>query len=196
MSEFANTFYGRYGDWDMDIGVRIKHLREDKGLSLRKLANLSEISPSLMSQIENGKSDPSLTTLRKIAQALDLPVFQLLLEEINKHSRLVRIIDRRKVVFPKIGLEWEIIHSDGAKKMGVMNGTLEPGGSTSEEAMAHVGEECVIITEGEMDVQINGQLYKLKTSDSLYFDSSVPHRLVNNSKHSCHFLSIITPPRF
>lgn len=65
--------------------------------------------------------------------------------------------------------------------MGVMNGKLLPGGVTSEEPMAHVGEECVIITEGEMDVEINAHLFKLKASDSLYFDNSTLDRLVNNS---------------
>lgn len=64
--------------------------------------------------------------------------------------------------------------------MGVMNGKLLQGGVTSEEPMAHVGEECVIITEGEMDVEINAHLFKLKASDSLYFDNSTLHRLVNN----------------
>lgn len=180
----------------MEIGKRIKQLRKEKKLTVRKLANLSGISPSLVSQIENSKSEASITTLRKIANALDLPVFYLLLEEINKHSRLVRKIDRRKVIFQNTGLEWEIIHSDTAKKMGVMNGTLNPSGATSEELMAHVGEECIIVFEGEMDVEITNHCFKLMPSDSLYFDSSAPHRLVNNSKRTCKFLSIITPPRF
>ena len=180
----------------MDVAERIRTLRKRKDLSLRKVADACGISASLLSQIETGRVDPSLNTLRKIAQALDVPLFQLVLEEQGKASGLVRKRQRRMVVFPMSGLQYEIIHSDLQKKMGIHIGTLAPGGMTSEELLAHPGEECLIVLAGRMKVEMRGEAIELGPKDSLYFDSSIPHRLCNERKTNCIFYLIITPPKF
>jgi transcriptional regulator with XRE-family HTH domain len=171
-------------------------LREQKGLSLRKVAGMSAISASLLSQIETGRVDPSLSTLRKIALALDVPLFHLVLETPAETSGFVKKSQRRLVVFPKDGLQYEIIHSDQQKKMGIHIGTLEPGGRTSEEPLVHSGEECLVVLAGRMKIQIGADIIELKADDSLYFDSSIPHRLYNEGKSRCIFYLIITPPKF
>jgi transcriptional regulator with XRE-family HTH domain len=180
----------------MDVGSRIRLLRGEKGLSLRKVATLSGMSPSLLSQIETGKVNPSLSTLRKIAQALDVPVFYLVLDASYQTSGVVKKAQRRLVVFPKGGLQYEIIHSNLQKKMGIHIGTLKPGGMTSEEQLSHQGEECVIILDGQMNVEIRETATLLEAEDSIYFDSSIPHRLCNNGDKDCLFYLIITPPKF
>ncbi len=180
----------------MDVGARIRLLRGEKGLSLRKAATLSGMSASLLSQIETGKVNPSLATLRKIAQSLDVPVFYLVIDASYQTSGVVKKAQRRLVSFPKGGLQYEIIHSNLQKKMGIHVGTLKPGGMTSEEQLTHQGEECVIILEGQMQVEIRDTTTFLETEDSIYFDSSLPHRLYNNGKRDCVFYLIITPPKF
>ncbi len=181
----------------MNVAERIRTLRKQKDLSLRKVAATCNISASLLSQIETGRVDPSLNTLRKIAQALDVPLFQLVLEEQQGGmSGLVKKQQRRMVVFPLSGLQYEIIHSDLQKKMGIHIGTLNPGGMTSEEPLAHPGEECLIILGGRMKVEMRGEAIELGPKDSLYFDSSIPHRLYNERKTDCTFYLIITPPKF
>ena len=180
----------------MNIGERIRGLREQSGLSLRKLAESAKVSSSLISQIELAKVDPSLSTLRKIASALNVPLFFLVLENDRETTRLVRVKDRRKVVFPQSGLEYEIIHSDLRKKMGVHIGILQPGGATSDERMIHEGEECLIILEGSLKIELGEEDIRLEADDSLYFDSSIPHRLVNQGDRGCRFYLIITPPKF
>ncbi len=180
----------------MNVAKRIRTLRNQKDLSLRKVADACGISASLLSQIETGRVDPSLNTLRKIAQALDVPLFQLVLEELGRASGLVKKKQRRMVVFPMSGLQYEIIHSDLQKKMGIHIGTLTPGGMTSEEPLAHPGEECLIVLTGRMKVEMRGEAVELGPQDSLYFDSSIPHRLCNEKKTDCIFYLIITPPKF
>lgn len=180
----------------MNVGERIRELRQQKGLSLRKLAGMSGVSPSLLSQVETCKVDPSLSTLRKIASALDVALFYFVLEHPSDVSRLVKKSQRRMVVFPKAGLQYEIIHSDLQKKMGIHIGTLRPGGATSDEPLAHGGEECLVVLEGTMEVEIGEETIRLGTGDSLYFDSSVPHRLHNERDQECRFYLIITPPKF
>ena len=180
----------------MNVGERIRELREQKGFSLRKVADMAQVSASLMSQIETAKVDPSLSTLRKIAVALDMPLFYFVLENHNRPTVMVKRGERRKVVFPNAGLEYEIIHSDLLKKMGIMIGTLARGGATSEELMDHPGEECLVILEGVMRVQVGEESIQLEAGDSFYFDSSIPHRLYNEQKQECKFYLIITPPKF
>ena len=180
----------------MNVAGRIRTLRKQKDLSLRKVAAACNISASLLSQIETGRVDPSLNTLRKIAQTLDVPLFQLVLEEQSGPSGLVKEKQRRMVVFPLSGLQYEIIHSNLQKKMGIHVGTLKPGGMTSEEPLAHPGEECLIVLGGRMKVEMRGEAIELGPQDSLYFDSSIPHRLYNERKTDCTFYLIITPPKF
>jgi transcriptional regulator with XRE-family HTH domain len=180
----------------MGISDRIRQQREAKGWSLRTLAKLSAISPSLVSQIETGKIDPSLSTLRKIALALDVPLFYFVLEDPYQISRIVRMNQRRTVRFPGSGLSYEIIHSDSQKKMGIQIGTLDKGGVTSDEPMAHQGEECLVVLEGRMTVEVGEDKMLLESGDSLYFDSSIPHRLINKNDQHCKFYLIITPPKF
>jgi transcriptional regulator with XRE-family HTH domain len=180
----------------MAVAQRIRELREEKGLSVRGLAASAGISPSMLSQIETEKADPSLSTLRKLALALDVPLFYLALEEVSPPARLVKEADRRRVVFPKAGLEYAIVHSDFQKKMGIMLGTLAPGGATSDAPLGHAGEECLVMASGRMMVLLGQETMELERGDSLYFDSSVPHRLFNGGKEPCTFYLIITPPKF
>ena len=180
----------------MKVGDRIRVIREEKGLSLRKVAALCDASASLLSQIETSRVDPSLSTLRKIARALDVPVFYLVLDRSVETAGLVKRAQRRTVAFPKGGLEYEIIYSDLRKKMGIHIGTLKAGGMTSEEPLGHDGEECIVILKGKMKVQAGTDLISLEVGDSFYFDSSIPHRLFNERSSECKFYLIITPPKF
>ena len=178
------------------VGERIRDARENKGISVRKLAAMVEVSASLISQIETGKVDPSLSTLRKIAIALDVALFSLVLTNGSAPTRVIRNRERRLVLFPKAGLSYDIIHSDPNKKMGVMIGTLSPKGATSETMLNHPGEECLVVLGGAMTVELADEVIELQEGDSLYFDSTIPHLLRNDAKRPCRFYLIITPPKF
>ena len=154
------------------------------------------VSASLVSQIENNRVDPSLSTLRKIALTMGVPVFALIAESVPGEVSLVPRAKRRRVSFPQGGPEYEIIHSELTKKMGIMIGTLPPGGMTSEEPLSHDGEECLVMLKGCVRVEFQNSLRELKEGDSLYFDSSAPHRLVNPGHKPCRYYLIITPPKF
>ena len=178
------------------LGRRIRDLRLSRNFSLKQLAAGAGVSASLVSQIENGRVDPSLSTLRKIALTMGVPVFALIAESAPDEASFVPRAKRRRVSFPQGGPEYEIIHSDFAKKMAVMIGTLQPGGVTSEEPIPHDGEECLVILKGCVHVEFQTGRRELKEGDSLYFDSSAPHRLVNPGRTACRYYLIITPPKF
>jgi transcriptional regulator with XRE-family HTH domain len=125
----------------VNLGRRIRDLRLSRDFSLKQLAAGAGVSASLVSQIENNRVDPSLSTLRKIALTMGVPVFALIAESVPGEVSLVPRAKRRRVSFPQGGPEYEIIHSELTKKMGIMIGTLPPGGMTSEEPLSHDGEE-------------------------------------------------------
>ena len=180
----------------MSVGKRIKEHRLQRNLSLRKLAEKANLSPSMISQIESGKVDPSLSALRNIALCLDVPLFYLVLEDQTPSPQKVTLGQGRLVVFSGDGLEYEIIHSDQTKRMGIHIGTLQQGGKTSEGLLPHEGEECLIILSGTMEVVYEHEIIRLVEGESLYFDSSVPHRLQNSEPEDCRFYLIISPPKF
>jgi transcriptional regulator with XRE-family HTH domain len=179
-----------------NLGRRIRDLRLSRNFSLKQLAAGAGVSASLVSQIENGRVDPSLSTLRKIALTMGVPVFALIAESAPDEASFVPRAKRRRVSFPQGGPEYEIIHSELTKKMAVMIGTLQPGGVTSEEPIPHDGEECLVILKGCVHVEFQTGRRELKEGDSLYFDSSAPHRLVNPGRTACRYYLIITPPKF
>jgi transcriptional regulator with XRE-family HTH domain len=180
----------------MGIGDRIREIREAKKLSTRSLAEKTEVSASLISQIESGKVDPSLSTLRKIAVALDVALFSLVLVDDSEPTNVVKKHERRSIVWPNAGLDYEIIHSDQSKKIALMIGTLAPGGATSESLLNHPGEECLLVQKGVLTVCVGSESLDLEEGDSLYFDSTIPHRLRNIRDEECKFYLIITPPKF
>lgn len=80
---------------DINIGEKIAEFRKAKNLSIRELANLSQVTPSLLSQIERGLSNPSINSLKLISKALDIPIFHFFLEPVNTKNLIVRA-DKRK----------------------------------------------------------------------------------------------------
>ena len=114
-------------DRRVNLGRRIRELRLGRSFSLKQLAAGAGVSASLVSQIENNRVDPSLSTLRKIALTMGVPVFALIAESVPDEASLVPRAKRRRVSFPQGGPEYEIIHSELSKKMAVMIGTLRPG---------------------------------------------------------------------
>jgi transcriptional regulator with XRE-family HTH domain len=173
----------------LNIGEKIRKMRESKDFSMRKVAEMAGISASLVSQIETGKVDPSLNTLRKLSFALDTPLFYFVIDEESSNQSVVKLPDRREVIFPDAGLTYQIIHSNPQKKMGIHIGTLAPGGGTSKDLLFHEGEECIVIIDGQMEVNIEKKLINLTEGDSIYFDSSAPHRLFKSWFQRLPFLA-------
>ena len=71
---------------DINIGEKIAQNRKNKGLSIRDLAKLAEVTPSLLSQIERGLANPSVNSLKSIANALNVPLFTFFTSEVIKED--------------------------------------------------------------------------------------------------------------
>jgi transcriptional regulator with XRE-family HTH domain len=179
-----------------ELGTRIRALREDQGLSLRVVAESAGVSESFLSQVERGVANPSVASLRRIAEALGGSVASLF-EGPSVGGRLVRTRDRRRLVHPHRQWEDMLLSPPGSRRLQVILSTIEPEGGSGDEPYSHDSdEECVIILKGRLRFWVGEEVYELVEGDSLSFESRLPHRNVNPGPAKAEVLWIITPPSY
>ncbi|WP_227764866.1 helix-turn-helix domain-containing protein [Zhaonella formicivorans] len=177
------------------LGEKIRRKRIEKNMSLKELAEKIELTASFLSQVERELAEPSITSLRKIAEALDVPIFYFLLDD-EDHSPVVRKSQRKVLRFPQSHLTYELLSPDLNRQMEVLIARLDPGASSGDEASSHPGEECILVLEGKMEIKVGEETYYLEEGDSIYYFASIPHSLRNCGDGQLVFLSAITPPQF
>ena len=180
----------------MDIGKKIKKFREDKTLNIKQLAELVECTPSLISQLERGKADPSISMLKRIAEALNVNIVDFFMKRANsedvvmhKESRVVIQLNRWDAKIQSL------VRSTSNKKMQPFYTVIKPGGG-SHGMYSHEGEEFGYIVQGEMDLILSDKMYKIHKDESFYFSSTIPHDWGNTGKEDVIVIWVITPPTF
>ncbi|RIK17776.1 MAG: XRE family transcriptional regulator [Acidobacteria bacterium] len=179
----------------MALGARIRAARERSGLSLREFAGRAELSPGFVSQLERDLVDPSLESLRRIATVLGVPMFDLFADAGGQGPAVVRRGGRVRVTSPKGGISYARL-SAGTGRIEVLEGLLDPHGSSSPTPWTHPSEECVTVISGRVRAEINGEDFILSEGDSCSFDSRLPHRYINDGDAPARFILAITPPSY
>jgi transcriptional regulator with XRE-family HTH domain len=175
------------------LGARIRAARMQRGLSLGDLASAAQVSRSLVSQIERGIATPSIETLRRLASAMSVPVFSLFLDDRGDRS-IVRASERRVVHYPGSAVTREILSPHLRGRMAVLWVTFPPGEQSSLQPVRHVGEECVVIVAGTLEVLIADRSIRLEKGDSMTFDSQAPHIFRNPTDAPVEAFVAISPP--
>jgi len=174
-------------------GRRFRRLRQRRGLSLAEVARSTGVSVGFLSALERGQMSASIGTLRRIARYYRTNILSFF-EPAKENSRLVRP-DERKVLETTKGVRMELL-AWGNTAMEPHLFRVKPGGS-SGESYTHEGEEFLHILRGEFEIWLNhDEHYLLEPGDSLYFQSSTPHRWKNPGKSESWLLWINTPPTF
>jgi transcriptional regulator with XRE-family HTH domain len=177
---------------DEAFGSRIRAARSQRGLSAAELASAAGVSKSLVSQIERGIAAPSIDTVRRLASALQVPVFSLFMEEPDS-GMVVRRAERRVVRYPGTRATREVLSPTLGGRMVLLWVTF-PAGEDGREPVRHVGEESVVVIRGTLEVQLGDQRVVLDTGDSMTFDSEAPHAFRNPSTDVTEILTVISPP--
>jgi transcriptional regulator with XRE-family HTH domain len=177
------------------IGQRIRDLRVSRGITLTALAEASHLSTGLISQVERGLSDPSLETLRKVSSVLDVPLFSLFQDDSDEQVAVVRCGQRMLVQSPNHDITYSRI-SAGSGQLEVLQGRLKPHSASSEQPWAHPSEECLVVLDGVLIVEVSDEDYELRAGDSCYFDSNRPHRYRNDFDEPVEFIISVTPPSY
>jgi DNA-binding transcriptional MerR regulator/mannose-6-phosphate isomerase-like protein (cupin superfamily) len=174
------------------IGARLRQLRSAKGASLASVADAAGISIGFLSALERSQMSASVGTLRKLAKYYKTNILNFYdTAEANNHLVRPRA---RKVLEAGAGVRMELL-AWGNKVMEPHLFRIAPGAG-SGESYTHVGEEFLFVLKGELQISLSGDEYRLKSGDSFYFESAIPHKWTNPGRTETRLLWINTPPTF
>jgi len=177
------------------MGTKIREKRKELGFSLQTLAQKTDLTVGFLSQIERDIAEPSITSLRKIAKALNVVVFYFLMGT-DEVKPVVKKNERQELVFPNSHITYQLLTPDLNRQMEMFIGELEPGAKTCDEPLSHPGEEVILVLEGTMWIVVGEEEYTLEEGDTIYYFATVPHQIINTGITKLRFLSTITPPLF
>jgi transcriptional regulator with XRE-family HTH domain len=173
-------------------GARIRERRRECRLSLQDLASRTELTPSFISLIERDLNSPSLESLRRIAEALEVPLFYF--TETNGENPVVRRSQRIQITFPPGHLTCELLVPDLRHRMEMFIAHAHPSAGNIARAPKHDSEECIYVMEGSLRVRLHDTDYLLNSGDSIYFHGSSLQEICAQGRRRATFLSVITPP--
>ena len=163
----------------VNVGDRLRELREARSISMRGLATKSGLSANALSMIERGRTSPSVSTLYKLADALGVPITEFFAPPSEKQDvLLIRAEERTRIPFAR-GV-WEGL--GGEKFSGRVEPfvlTLESGASSGQHMMVHTGHEFVFCLRGQLEYLVEKHVYELQAGDSLLFAARLSHRWRN-----------------
>jgi transcriptional regulator with XRE-family HTH domain len=178
------------GNAEPNVGLRLRELREHQGLSLRALAERCGLSINAISQIERRENSPTVSTLHRLASALNVPITDFFQEQA-----------RQTIVYVKrdLGLRSQshevVMESLG---IGLNNQQLEPfrmvispGAGNVEDPVFHSGEEFIHCLEGQLEYLVGEKMFSLEQGDSLLFDANQLHGYRNSTTSTAVILLII-----
>lgn len=177
------------------MGLRIRKLRHQRGMSVNELAARAGVSSGIISQIERGKANPSLKTLERIRAALDVSL-STILESVVHTDSASDLFVRRATERPrfKVGphpLLKEHLSPAGAKDLQFMIITFPPQ-SASEDVVIGLGEKAGLVLSGQIRLLVDDKEAVLFEGDSFQFESDVPHKVINESLDEAKVLWIMS----
>ena len=184
----------------MKVCENIKAIREDQGLSLQELAGRTGYSTAVLSQIENHLVSPSLGTMVHLAKALHVSIGRFFNREETEPFTIIRQDERQTVsrFASKEGVNYGYTYESlgvGKKdrQMEPFFLTLEPATLPSDASSSHEGEEFIYVLEGSIDVTLWDHTDVLSAGDSIYYESSIPHRVQCHGESPAKILAVIHP---
>ncbi len=183
------------GPRDHELGATIRALRLKRKMTIAQLSEQIGVTASLISQVERDISSPSITTLKRVAHALDVPIGHFF-HSAGETGQVVRADSRKQIKLPQSSITYELLTPDVQGVLEVIWVEIEPGGETSDQPLSHRGTECTVVVEGEVCLTLGDQTHILRKGDSIYHAGSIPHRTVNLGATKAITISAITPPVF
>jgi len=175
----------------IDVGARLRQLRMERGKSMRSLARASGLSTNALSMIERGRTSPSVSTLYKLAEALEVPITAFFRLEPPKQDVVFRLAGSRKRV-PIPNGQWMGLGGEAfTGRMEPFMLILEPGASSGPFGMLHSGSEFVLCMSGQIEYEVEGQRFSLESGDSLIFAAQHRHRWKNSGQDTAQAVIVL-----
>jgi len=178
---------------DVDVGRRLRELRNERGYSIRLLAENSGLNFNTLSLIENGRTSPSVSTLQQLALALDIPMATFFETGVSEK----KIIYQKAGQHPRAAFSHGILEDLGTglarREVEPFVVTLEPGADSGPTPIVHTGLEFVYCLDGQIVYSIEEQTIRLEPGDSLIFEAHLPHRWRNETCITSRSLLLLCP---
>jgi len=189
------------------LGQRLAAYRTARGLKVTQLAREVGVSSSLISQIERQQSQPSVSTLFALAEALDVPVDAFFEEghpatttsvpeppaagDGGPGEQYVVRRSERSAIDIEGGVRWERLTPLPLDRMDFLEIVYEPGTESHSQLYRHPGTEMLLVLQGRLDIHIGFRRHELSAGDSMHFPSSLPHRYVNPTGEEARAVTVL-----
>jgi transcriptional regulator with XRE-family HTH domain len=176
------------------VGERLRAFRTARRLSQRDLGDRVGVTASFLSQLENGRTNASIATLRRLAETLGVRLSDLVEAGPLPTGRLLRRADRPQLSAAFGTTKW-FITQPPLRHVEVYVAEIEPGGSTGPDQYQHGdSEEILLVLRGNVVLDLADQTYDLATGDSIEYRSSTPHRVANHNAEVAELIWLNSPP--
>ena len=183
---------------DIDVGLRLRMIRQRHQLSQRALAKKAGVANASISLIESGSTSPSISALKRILAGFPMTLADFFSDELpGVASDVFYRAENLTEISGGAGISYRQI---GSAKAGhvlqILNETYNIGADTGLIMLQHEGEEGGVILSGRLEVTVGEQTRVLSTGDAYYFNSRQPHRFRNIGNEICTLVSSCSPPTF
>lgn len=179
----------------VQVGEQVRRLRTAQGLSLRTLAARAGFSPSFISQVENDQVSPSISSLERIATALEVTLAGFFSVHQQEAGVVIRSADRQNLAS---SWSWARIEAlgpvEGNTHLEAVMITMAPGGRSGKRPSSHSGEEFALVFDGEVSLTLGTEVHVLFRGDTVNFASETPHLWENSGTAAARI--VIVSSRF
>jgi transcriptional regulator with XRE-family HTH domain len=172
------------------IATNLNKLRTERNLTLGQLSKISGISKAMLSEMEKGGSNPTINTIWKIANGLNVP-YTKLMEEIEQEATIVR--KSEPVMQTDESAHYRVycyFRNTPVRNFELFYVELDPQSLNASIGHSQKAQEYIFIIQGELALHTETGDYTLNTGDSLVFDSSIGHTYMNHQKTMLTFMVI------
>lgn len=176
------------------VAQRLRQLRKASGQSLRTMAEATGMSASFLSQLERGLTGASTSTLIRIANFYGTSISELFAGADDPSGKVLRA-DKRPMLPAMNGQRKALLSRRPLTHLETYITEFDPGGSTGDDLYTHGDSlEMLLVLEGQVQLDLDGQIFDLFKGDSIEYLSSTPHRVANNGAQRAEVVFIISPP--
>jgi len=199
-----------------NLGDTIRDERRKRKLTLERLSEKTNLSKSFLSQVERGRTQPSIRSLKKIAQEFAIDVVDLFSPEqqekthrdpsvaVGKNAqayvedvRVVRANRRKSLTLPGSKVSYDLLTPDLNRLVEVIYLRTNPAESSGDEPVIDSpGEKFGVVLNGTLEVRVKDEIYELHSGDSIYFPAHFPHSWRGMGNEPISAVWVLTPPRF
>ncbi len=201
-----------------DVGQRIREKRRKRNLTLEQLSQKSNLSKSFLSQIERNLAQPSVSSIKRIAQCLGTSVVNLFTNGMDSQEsfgtlsppaangykkqfvedvKVVRANRRKSLTLPGSNVSYDLLTPDLNRLVEVMYLRTRPGESSGEEPLIDPpGEKFGVVLKGTLEIRVRDDLYELQSGDSIYFPAHFAHSWRGVGDEAIAVVWVLTPPGF